>query len=203
MHLTANLRYIIAQFNKPVVARRAGNCSELTEIFNVLYSLLMNSDASSELQQYIEEYGMFAAATGLPRMAGKILGWLMVCNPPYQTAEEIEMALGASKGTVSTMTRLLMQIGFIEKVGIPGQRRAHYRLKVDAWTQVITNEFSMMRSLRNLAERGLALLAGTPPENQQRLQDMQEVMAFIEREIPGLLERFQRERMQNRLGAKL
>jgi len=158
----------------------------------------MNSDASRKLQHYVEEYGMFAAAIGMPRMAGKILGWLMVCSPPYQTAEEIETALGASKGTVSTMTRLMMQIGFIEKVGIPGRRREHYRLKADAWTQVITNESSMMRSLRELAERGLALLAETPSDNQQRLQDMREMMAFIEREIPGLLERFQRERMQNR-----
>jgi hypothetical protein len=55
-----------------------------------------------------------------------------------------------------------------------------------------------MGQLRDPAERGLGLLAGTPPENQQRLQDMREMFAFAEREWPPLLERFYRQRMQNR-----
>jgi DNA-binding transcriptional regulator GbsR (MarR family) len=141
---------------------------------------------------------VFFAASGLPRMAGKILGWLMVCSPPYQTAEEIETALGASKGTVSTMTRLLMHMGLIEKVGIPDRRHAHFRLKEGIWAQVVSNESSQMRRLRDLAERGLGLLAETPSENQQRLQEMREMFTFFERELPVLLERFHRERMQNR-----
>ena len=158
----------------------------------------MNTNIPSDLQQYIEDYGMFAAAYGLPRMAGKILGWLIVCSPPHQTAEEIEEALGASKGTVSTMTRLLMHTGLIEKVGVPGRRRAHFRVKEDVWAEVISDELNRMRQVRELAERGLGLLAETPPENQKRLQDMHEMFAFAEREWPAVLERFYRERLQRR-----
>ena len=60
--------------------------SLLIEIIERAILTAMNSDTSSELQQYVEEYDMFAAAIGMPHMAGKILGWLMVCNPPFQTA---------------------------------------------------------------------------------------------------------------------
>ena len=127
----------------------------------------MKTDQSDELQEYIEEYGVYTAS-GLPRMAGKVLGWLMVCTPPNQTAEDIETALGASRGAVNTMTRLLMQVGYVEKIGIPGQRRAYFRVKEDVWTQIVLNELNQMRQLRDLAERGLRLLADTPPDNRQR-----------------------------------
>ena len=46
---------------------------------------------------------------GYPRMAGPILGWLLICDPPVQSTGELADVLGASKESLSTMTRLLIQ----------------------------------------------------------------------------------------------
>lgn len=49
-------------------------------------------------------------------MVGRALGWLLVCEPPEQSAAELAETLQASKGSISTATRVLLRLGFIERV---------------------------------------------------------------------------------------
>ena len=57
-----------------------------------------------------------------------------------------------------------------------------------------------MTGLHQMVERGLAMLAqrtadeGRGPESTQRLQDAHDLYAFLERELPALLSRWQEER---------
>jgi DNA-binding transcriptional regulator GbsR (MarR family) len=147
---------------------------------------------------YIEEYGVCMETSGLPRMAGRIVGLLLICTPPHQAADQIASILDASKGTVSTMTRLLMQLGLIEKLGLPGERRDYFRLRQDLWEQMLALQLAELTQMRDLAERGLALLDGASPAEQERLREMYELHAFFEREMPVLLERYKKERVENR-----
>ena len=71
-----------------------------------------------EKKLLIEELGIIFKEVGLPRMAGRILGWLLICNPPYQSAAELSAVVGGSKGSISSMTRLLIQGGLMERMGI-------------------------------------------------------------------------------------
>ena len=57
-------------------------------------------------KQFVEEVGIVFEQTGLPRMAGRILGWLLIAEPPHQSTEQLINALMASKGSISSMTRL-------------------------------------------------------------------------------------------------
>jgi len=43
-------------------------------------------------------------------------------------------------------------------------------------------------------EHGLAAMDGRTPKDRERLQELHDVMAFIETEVPALLERYQQER---------
>jgi DNA-binding transcriptional regulator GbsR (MarR family) len=47
-------------------------------------------------------------------MAGRILGWLLISDSPHQSSEQLVNGLEASKGSISSMTRLLIQINLIE-----------------------------------------------------------------------------------------
>ena len=49
-------------------------------------------------QHFVEEVALVFEEIGLIRMAGRILGWLLISNPPYQSADELAEALQASKG---------------------------------------------------------------------------------------------------------
>jgi DNA-binding transcriptional regulator GbsR (MarR family) len=147
-----------------------------------------------EKKDFAEEVGLFFEQTGLPRIAGRVLGWLLISDPPYQTLNELMEALRASKGSISTMTRLLIQMGFIERFSLPGQRRDYFRIKPGAWYQITQRHLLQLTSFRQLAERGLGLLKDDDPQLQRRLADVREMYAFFEQELPAVLQRWQQGR---------
>lgn len=154
-----------------------------------------------ELSHFVEEVGMMFEAVGLPRMAGRIFGWLLIANPPHQSMGDLVKVLQASKGSISTMTRLLIQISLIERVSLPGQRRDYFQIKPHAWSQLTQQRMTQITAFRQLAERGLNLLSDQPPQLRQRLQEMRDIHAFLEKEMPLLDQRWQQE--QRRLTERL
>jgi DNA-binding transcriptional regulator GbsR (MarR family) len=147
-----------------------------------------------EHKRFIEEVGMMFELVGLPRMSGRIFGWLLISNPPHQSPGEIAEVLQASKGSISTMTRLLGQIGLIERLSLPGQRRDYFRIKPNAWTELTKQRLTQMTAFRQLAERGLALLADRDRALCYRLEEMRDMHAFLEQEMPLLLARWEQRR---------
>lgn len=145
------------------------------------------------LMPFVEEMGNFFEGAALPRMAGRILGWLLVCDPPHPTFAELREALRASKGSISTMTRLLVGLGVVERITLPGDRRSRYRVHGDAWTRLLRERTQTVSETRRMAERGLQLLAGESPERRERLRRMHELYAWWEREAFALLDRWERE----------
>jgi hypothetical protein len=151
----------------------------------------MKTDSqNAELQDYLERWGMLFELLGGARMMGKILGWLVVCDPPEQSAADIATAVGASAGTVSTTTRALMQASMIERIGIPGERRAHFRVRSGMWGQLLKTRMSYIVSLGKLVDQGLALSAGDD-EATLRLRELGSYCNFIERELPDFVARWE------------
>ncbi len=149
-----------------------------------------------EKQHFIEEIGLFFEQGGLPRMAGRVLGWLLIANPPHQSFNNLQEALSASKGSISTSTQLLLQIGLIERFSLPAHRRDYYRIRPDVWSQIIQKRLFWLTTLRQLAERGLCLMNGEDALARQRLEEMRDVYTFFEQEMPGLIERWETRKKQ-------
>ena len=145
---------------------------------------------------YVEDWGVLFEQSGMPRMTGRVLGWLLICDPPHQTAAELAEALQASKGSISTTTALLERVGIIERFGLPGERSSYFRVQPDAFTRTVRHKLAAIAAWRDLAERGLKLLqqkrAGRA--TTKRLRDIHGLYAFMEREYPALIERWERER---------
>jgi hypothetical protein len=146
------------------------------------------------MRQFIEDVGILYGEMGFPRMAGRIFGWLLVCEPPHQSAEQLANIVEASKGSISSMTRLLIQMGMVEKIGIPGKRDTYYRMRSGSWTELMKNHLANLTGMRKLAEGGLDLMADRVPESRQRLQELRDFHAFLEREIPAMLDRYEQGR---------
>jgi hypothetical protein len=146
------------------------------------------------MRQFIEDVGILYGEMGFPRMAGRIFGWLLVCEPPHQSAEQLANTVEASKGSISSMTRLLIQMGMVEKIGIPGKRDTYYRMRSGSWTELMKNHLANLTGMRKLAEGGLDLMADRVPESRQRLQELRDFHAFLEREIPAMLDRYEQGR---------
>ncbi|MFH1132666.1 MAG: MarR family transcriptional regulator [Pseudomonadota bacterium] len=146
-----------------------------------------------EKKQFIEEVGILFDEFGLPRMAGRILGWLLVCEPLYQSASELGDVVGASKGSISTMTRMMVQRGLVERMGIPGKRSAYYRMKSGAHGLFLKSHLVLAKAFREITDRGLAIMAQEPASLQERLKEMRDFHVFFEREMPALIERYEKE----------
>jgi len=142
------------------------------------------------IRRYVDETGLLLENAGLPRIAGQVLGWLQVCEPEHQSLGDLTEALGISKASASTTTRLMEHLGIVERTVLPGDRRDYYRISHDAWHRFFQSRFDTMRRLRRNADQGLRVLEGAPPVRRRRLERMRRLYAFLEREMPKLLERF-------------
>lgn len=148
------------------------------------------TDADPRLQ-FVEEIGLVFDRSGLTRMAGRILGWLLICDPPHQSMGEIAAVLRASKGSISSMTRFLIQVGLVERVSLPGERRDYFRIRSNAWVELMQAKMAEITHLRRLAEQGLELLDSDDPARRERLENMRDTYLFLEAEFPALLQRWQ------------
>lgn len=115
------------------------------------------------------------------------MGWLLICNPPHKTAAEIGKALEMSKGSVSTMTRLLIQMGLIEKFGRIGERQYFYRIHPHALEQMMFNRMAEFARLGELANQGLALIEKDSTADRRRLLQIDEVCDIITTEMPPMI----------------
>ena len=152
----------------------------------------MNDELQLKKKKYFaEEVGLVFESVGLPRMAGRMLGWLLICDPPHQSMQELVDALSASKASISNTTRMLIEIGLIERISLPEYRYDHYRIRSDACYQLTKRRTGQLTIMRRLAERGLALLANEDPSLSCRLQEMHNLYIFFEQEFPEILKRWE------------
>jgi len=162
----------------------------------------MPNNLQDEERNFVEEAGIVFEQTGLPRMSGRIFGWLLISEPPYQSPTEMAEVLMASKGSISTMTRLLIQVGLVERFVIPGVRHDYFRLREDALRRTIRHGLEdEIKVFRQLAEHGLELMKGEASIRQHWLQEMRDRYVFLEKEFPALVERWEQERARNRTKA--
>lgn len=129
--------------------------------------------------------------TGMPRTMARLLGWLLICDPPAQSSAEIASALGMSRASVSIGTRLLEAAGIIRRTTAPGSRAHRFEIQPEAWTSIPAAE--TYRRWRTTVERGLELV-DPGSERAARLRDARDYFGHLEREIPKLIERFVEER---------
>jgi DNA-binding transcriptional regulator GbsR (MarR family) len=147
---------------------------------------------------FVEEMGQILAGYGMTPMAGRMWGWLLICEPPEQTAAAISEALGASRGAISGTARILAGAGFIKRSTRRGDRREYFSAPPEALESMLSSATQVYRQLREMSERGLRAVAHRPEPQRARLQEFHDVLAFIEREIPLVIDGFIRERADRR-----
>jgi len=105
------------------------------------------------LAESIESFSLIIEQFGLPRMAGRIFALLFLTEDGTATQSELSSMLQASTGSVSTMTRLLEQIAFIERVSIPGHRKDRFRLRADPLVEMSKRRIEGVIHMINAIEK--------------------------------------------------
>ncbi len=146
--------------------------------------------------RYVEDFGLLFEQFGRPRMVGRVLGVLLVSGLQEHSAEELADLLRASRGSISSATRTLVQIGLVQRFSHPGERRDYFRVRPGAWNELMRERMAQVYALREMAERGLSVLDAADsgePEARRGLEEMRDFYAYWERELPAVLERWEQQ----------
>jgi predicted transcriptional regulator len=146
----------------------------------------------SDERRYAEEVAVVLGGMGLQPACGKLLGWLLICDPPQQSSAELAAALDLSKASVSTGMRTLERIGLVRRVAVPGVRGHVYEMHPDALIDIGSDAGRLYRQVRELMDRGLALVSDDGGR-AERLRVTRDFYAFIEREVPRLIQQFKQD----------
>ena len=132
----------------------------------------------------VDDFGALDLVPGMPRASMRVLGWLVVCQPPAQSAQQIMDDLALSAGSVSAAVNALRADGVLERVMRAGDRRAYYRLSAQGWESVLQARLRALGAVRQAAERALQESQG---EEDHRLSELRDTYARVEAGMAALL----------------
>ena len=133
--------------------------------------------------EFMQRVGAIGELGGLPPSHVQVLAWLVVCEPPEQSADQLRQALALSAGAVSMATGALMRLGLVERMAQPGHRRLSYRIHPNGWPRLLRLGLEDAAQLRALADEALSR-APSPPD---RLVQLRDVYAWVEDHVAALL----------------
>lgn len=152
----------------------------------------MGSPTDAELD-FADAIAAFFAREGMPLIAGRVVGWLLICDPPEQTAAGLAEVLQVSRSSISSATRLLTPSGLVEGIRRRGERQEFFRIAADGWSRMLLRRYEQTAAFRDLVAGGLAVLDDAPPERRERLENVHALYGFLAGELPALLQRWQAE----------
>ncbi|MEV6768700.1 MarR family transcriptional regulator [Nocardia sp. NPDC051030] len=147
---------------------------------------------------FVEDFALVLERMGLVRMVGRTVGWLLVCNPPQQTFNQITEALQASKGSISSSLKTLTTMKWVDKTTKPGDRRDLYSIRPGILPELTRQQTGMYSSLTDMTSRGLALFDDPDSDEAARVRDMHEFFMWMFKEMPALMDRWDAEQRKGK-----
>ncbi|WPF83932.1 MarR family transcriptional regulator [Sanguibacter sp. 4.1] len=126
---------------------------------------------------FVDRYAQYWSSQGLSVIEGRMVGHLLLSDQPV-SADELAKASGASRGSVSTYTRRLVEIGFVRRVRRPGDRSHYFVMDADVWGGFLDNEHAYLVKQRELASTALELMPPSGPAHE-RIRNMHGYMEWL------------------------
>jgi DNA-binding transcriptional regulator GbsR (MarR family) len=124
---------------------------------------------------FVERVGRHFEADGVPRIGGRLYGFLLLQDEP-RSLDELAAGLSVSKASVSTNARLLVQWGIVDRVTRPGDRRDFYTAAPDL-VPVLQRRLQRVREVSDLLAAGSRAVPPDRPAAAERLSTMAEFNA--------------------------
>jgi DNA-binding MarR family transcriptional regulator len=127
-------------------------------------------------RRFVDQMGVAAEHDGLPRIAGRLFGALLLSEEP-RSLDDLAAQLGASKASVSTDARRLLDRGIVERHARRGDRRDYYALAPDFFERLIRHRLGRWNNNRGLvADLSRGALA---PAARRRAEYVEAFHAFV------------------------
>ncbi|TKT82498.1 MarR family transcriptional regulator [Aquamicrobium sp. LC103] len=131
----------------------------------------MSDDSDDPVTDFIEMMGVRFQEQNMPRIAGRLFGLILIEPGPLSFAELAER-LQVSRGSVSTNARMLVDLGYIERIGKPGDRHDHYHLAPGGLASVFRKQVKRLRWADGFYRSIEARLPAHRHQSKQRLMEI-------------------------------
>lgn len=145
------------------------------------------------VEQFVERMGVMLEADGVPRIAGRIFGFLLV-HPSAFSLDELAEQLKVSKASVSTNARLLEQLGVVERIAAPGDRRDYYQMGGDAWERMLRVAQRKWEAMRRVLREAGRSLPEEMAVGRVRLLEAEGFHRLLEEESERVIQRWRHRR---------
>ena len=146
--------------------------------------------ASRDHDWFVGEMGLTFESDGFTRIGGRLFGHLLLADRPL-SLDEIAEALGASKASVSTDARRLLEKGVVERSGRPGDRRDYWQIAPDFFANIMQLRVERWRRLNSLVGELKRRSPAPAAAVRARLRYMEDVYAYIAGRVDEALESWQ------------
>jgi hypothetical protein len=156
----------------------------------------------AQIKQKVEEIGVAFDKTGAQPMIGRVLGFLMLADPPHQTFYAIQEFLGASKSSISNALNAMMFEGSVEYITFSGDRKRYFRLNVEHWLEDSKCKMTDFGDVNRVLREALHLR--DPDKHQEFNKGLWRILEFHEfmaQEMPKLFEKWERSQAEARTRA--
>lgn len=131
----------------------------------------MTQDAEHAIAEFVEQMGLILQAEGLPRIAGRIMGLMVMHGGPFGFNELAER-LSVSRASVSTNTRLLEDLEIVERTTTPGDRQDYFRLCRQPYARLLRGVVRRMRRAREVVDDTQLALPEDMTGAHERLEEL-------------------------------
>ena len=128
----------------------------------------------------------YAREYGFPPVAGRVLGYLLICQPPEQTVAGLSEALLASRSAITGAVALLARYHAVRRTRSAGQRMDHITLDPRALDPTGFAGATYQQQA-TLAREALAMLEGGPSERRSMIEEGAAFYDFLAERMPALL----------------
>ena len=127
----------------------------------------------------------YATRFAFPPMVGRVLGYLLVCEPRHQTIAELSDALLASRTAITGALSVLERIHAVQRSRAAGERSDRVHLDFSS-AQARGFDVSEYEEMGALAREGLAVLDAATPERRAELLELAAFADFLVERIQAL-----------------
>lgn len=151
-----------------------------------MYLLYVFIISMTKLEKYIEDVGLFYEQFGLPKMAGRILGYLMATTDDKISFDKLMQKLKASKGSISGNINLLLGQKLIEKYTISGDRKSYYRFSSRSMHKMLEDKLNSVQNIIKIFAGANEINTNPESIKHQQINEIVDFYQFLEEEIPKL-----------------
>lgn len=145
---------------------------------------------SPEQQALVNEFAVHMEHFGIPPLAARIFGVMLLVEPAEKSTQEIIALTGGSKGAISLMLRMMEHIGLVEKCPVPGKRGHGWRLRHHFMVHMIDHKLRAVRGIQDFLQNRLEAVSRQSEFAGRNLQEMLQFYRFLHEEMTASFERW-------------